>query len=76
MGNHHEKVGLQRILCACQFTIPTGAAITSDPAGESSDMWSSKGSQASRTPSLPYSLLSSTACPSSTTICFLSTTLP
>jgi len=29
-GNHHEKLGLKRILCASQLTIPDTAGMTPD----------------------------------------------
>jgi len=49
-GNHHENLGLQRISCAGQFTIPDMARTSSDPAGTNTDTRSSKSNQASRTP--------------------------
>jgi len=49
-GNHHEKLGLQRILCASQLTIPDTAGTSPDPAGNNTDTRSSKPNQASRTP--------------------------
>jgi len=49
-GNHHEKLGLKRILCASQFTIPDTAGTSPDLAGNNTDTWPSKPNQASRTP--------------------------
>jgi len=49
-GKHYEKLGLKRISCASQFTIPNTAGTTPDPAGNNTDMRSSKHNQASRTP--------------------------
>jgi len=49
-GNHHEKLGLEKISCACQLPIPDMAGTIPDPAGNITDMWSSKPNQASRTP--------------------------
>jgi len=49
-GNHHEKLGLKRILCASQLTIPDTAGTSPDPAGNDTDTRSSKPNQASRTP--------------------------
>jgi len=49
-GNHHEKLGLKRILCASQFTITDMAGSSPDPAGNNTDTRSSKPNQASCTP--------------------------
>jgi hypothetical protein len=49
-GNHHEKLGVERILCASQLTIPNTAGTSPDPAGNITDMGSSKPNQASHTP--------------------------
>jgi len=49
-GNHHEKLGLERILCASQLTIPDTAGTSPDPAGNITDTESSKPNQGSRTP--------------------------
>jgi len=49
-GNHHEKLGLERISCASQLTIPNMAGTSPDPEGNITDMGSSKPNQASRTP--------------------------
>jgi len=56
-GNHHEKLGLTRIECASQFTIPDMAGTTPDPAGKNTDTRSSKPNQASRTPDFSYPLV-------------------
>ena len=49
-GKHHEKVGLKRILCVSQLTIPDTAGTSRDLAGNNTDTRSSKPNQASRTP--------------------------
>jgi len=49
-GNHYEKLGLKRISCASQFTIPDRAGTSPDPAGNHTDTRCSKPNQASRTP--------------------------
>jgi len=58
-GNHHEKLGLKRISCASQLTIPDTAGTTPNPAGKNTDTRSSKPNQASRTPDFSYPLVSS-----------------
>jgi hypothetical protein len=60
-GNHHEKLGLKRISCAGQCTIPDMAGTTPDTAGNYTDTRSSQPKQASRTPDFSYSLVSSTS---------------
>jgi hypothetical protein len=67
-GNHHEKLGLKRILCESQFTIPDTAGTTPDPACKYSNMTSSQPIQANRTPDLSYPLVSSTSYSSSSPI--------
>ena len=67
-GNHHEKLGLQRISCGTQFDIPDTAGTTPDPAGKNTDTRSSKPNQASRTPDISYLLISSISFPSSSPI--------
>jgi hypothetical protein len=74
-GNHHEKLGLTRISCASQYTIPDTAATSPDTAGTSpdpadnnTDMRSSKPNQASRTPDFSYPLVSSISFSSSSPI--------
>jgi hypothetical protein len=49
-GNHHEKLGLERILGASQLTIPDTAGMSRYPAGNKPNQASSKLNQASRTP--------------------------
>jgi len=49
-GNHHEKLGLERISCASQLTIPDTAGTSPDPADSITNPGSSKPNQASRTP--------------------------
>ena len=49
-GNHHEKLGLEKISCASQLTIPDTAGKSPDPAGTNTDTRSFKPNQASRTP--------------------------
>ena len=58
-GNHHEKLGLTRIECASQFTIPDMAGTTPNPGGKNTDTRSSKPNQASRTHDFSYPLVSS-----------------
>jgi len=75
--NHHGKLGLRRISCASQFTIPDGASTSPDPACNNTDTWSFQPNQASRTPDFSYPLISSTSCSSpSPSLSFSSTTLP
>jgi len=68
-GNHH-KLGLKRISCASQFTIPDTAGTSPDPAGHNTDPRSSKPNQASRTHDFSAPLVSSIS------LSFSSTTLP
>jgi len=49
-GNHHEKLGLERISCASQLTIPEMAGTSPDPAANNTDTRSSKPNQASSKP--------------------------
>ena len=48
-GNDHDKLGLKRIACASQCTIPDMAGTTPNPAGKHTDMRSSKTNDASCT---------------------------
>jgi len=48
-GNHHEKLGLERISCGTESTIPDTADTSPDLAGNITDMGFSKLNQASRT---------------------------
>jgi len=66
--NHHEKLGLKRILCVSQFTIPDTAGTRPDSACNNTDMRSSQPNQASRTPEFSYPLISSTSFSSSSPI--------
>jgi hypothetical protein len=47
--NHDEKLGLERISCASQLTIPDTAGTSPDPAGSNTDTRFSKPNQVSRT---------------------------
>jgi len=67
-GNHHEKLGLVRISCVSQFTIPDTAGTTPDPGGKHTDTRSSKPNQASRTLDISYPLASSISFPFSSPI--------
>jgi len=67
-GNHLEKLGLKRISCASQFTIPDMAGTTPDPAGKNTNMGSSNTNQASHTADYSYPLVSSISFPSSSPI--------
>jgi len=67
-GNHHEKLGLRRISCASQFTIPNTKGTSPDPACNYTDTRSSQPNQASRTPDFSYPLVSSTSFSSSSPI--------
>jgi hypothetical protein len=67
-GNHHEKLGLRRILCASQLTIPDPAGTRPNPACNNTDSRSSQPNQASRTPDYSYPVVSSTSFSSSSPI--------
>jgi len=67
-GNHREKLGLKRISCASQCTIPDTAGTSPDPAGNNTDSRSSKPNQASRTPDFSQPLVSSISFSSSSPI--------
>jgi hypothetical protein len=49
-GNHHEKLGLERISCASELTMPDMAGTCPDLAGNITNTGVSKPNQASRTP--------------------------
>jgi hypothetical protein len=49
-GNHHEKLGLERISCGSQLTIPDIARMSADLAGNNTDTRSSKPNQVCSTP--------------------------
>jgi len=67
-GNYHEKLGLKRISCASQLTIPDTAGTSPDPACNYTDTRSSQPNQASHTPDFSYPLVSSTSFSSSSPI--------
>jgi len=69
--NDHEKLGLKRISCASQFTIPIMAAMSPNPACNNTDTRSSQPNEASCTPDFSYPLLSSTSFSSSSPISLL-----
>jgi hypothetical protein len=56
-GNHHEKLGLKRISCARQLTIPYAAGKSPDRACNYTDTRSSQPNQASRTWDFSYPLV-------------------
>ena len=58
-GNHHEKLGHERISCASQFTIPNTAGTSPDPAGNTTDTRCSKPNHACCTPDFSGPLVSS-----------------
>ena len=64
-GNLHEKLGLERILCASQFTIPDWAVTSHDLACSNTAKSFSKHNQSSRTPDFSNSLVSSMSISSS-----------
>jgi len=59
-GNHHEKLGLKKISCASQFTIPDTAGTSPDLECNYTDTRSSQPNQASCTTDFSYPLVSST----------------
>jgi len=67
-GNHHEKLGLNRISCVSSLTIPDMAGTSPDLAGNTIDTRSCKPNQASRTPDFLGPLVSSTSFSSSSPI--------
>jgi len=66
--NHHEQLGLQRISCVSQFTIPVMAHMSPDPACNQSNTWSFQPNQVCHTPDFCDRLVSSTSFPSSSLI--------
>jgi len=60
-GNHHEKLGLKRILCECQCTFPDLAGMTPDTGCNHTDTRSSQPNQASCTPDFSYPFVSSSS---------------
>jgi len=67
-GNHHEKLGLNRISCASQLTVPNTAGTSPDPSCNYTDMRSSQTNQASHTLDFSYPLVTSTSFSSSSPI--------
>jgi len=67
-GNYHKKLGLQRIACASQFTIPGTSGSSPIVACTYTDTRSSQPNQASCTPHILYLLVSSTSFSSSSPI--------
>jgi len=75
--NHHEKLGLKRISCASQFSIPDMAGRSSDWACNNTDTWFSIPNEASHTPDSSHPLASSALFSSSSpSLSFSSSTLP
>jgi hypothetical protein len=70
-GNHHEKLGLKRISCASQLTIPDTAGKSPDWACNYTDTRSSQTNQASRTRDFSYPLVFSISFSSSPISLFL-----
>jgi len=66
--NHHEKLGLKRISCASQFTIPDTAGTSPDAACNNTTTRSFQPNQASCTPDFSYLPVSSTSFSSSSPI--------
>jgi hypothetical protein len=67
-GNHYEKLGIQRISCESQFTIPDMTGTTPDLAGKNTNMRASTPNQATHTTDFSYLLVSSISFPSSSPI--------
>ena len=67
-GNHHEKLGLEKISCASQFTIPDTGGTSPDLACNFTDTRSSQPNPASHAPEYSYPLVSSTSFSSSSPI--------
>jgi len=67
-GNHHKNLGLRRISCVSQFTIPDTAFTSPDPACKYTDTSSPPPDLASCTPDFSYPLVSSTSFSSSSHI--------
>jgi hypothetical protein len=68
VGNHHEKLGLKKIPCASQLTIPDTAGKSPDPACNYTETRSLQPNQASRTRDISYPLISCTSFSSSSPI--------
>jgi len=67
-GNHHQKLGFKKILCASQFSIPDTASMSPTAACHNTDTRSSQPNQGSHTPDFSYLLVSSTSFSSSSSI--------
>jgi len=67
-GNHHEQLGLRRISCVSQLTIPNMAGTSPHPACNYTETRFSQPNQASRTPDFSYPLALSTLFSSSSLI--------
>jgi len=67
-GIHHEKLGIKRIWCASEFTIPTTEGTSPDPVCNYTDTRSSQPKQAGRSPDFSSPLVSSTSFSSSSPI--------
>ena len=67
-GNHHEKLGLKRIVCESQFTIPDTTGTTPDPVGKNTNTRSSQPIEASCTSDFFYPHVFSILFPSSSPI--------
>jgi hypothetical protein len=67
-GNHHEKMGLMRIPCLSQLTIPDTAGKSPDAACNYTDTMSSKPNQVSHTQDFSYPLVFSISFSSSSPI--------
>jgi hypothetical protein len=64
-GNHHQKLGQERMSSSNQFTIPDRVGISHDLAGNHTHTRSSQPNQASRTPDFSYPLIFTTSFSSS-----------
>jgi hypothetical protein len=60
--NHHKNLGLKRIVCVSQLTIPYTAGMTPDTTCNYPNTRSPQPNQACRTPEFSYPLVSSTLC--------------
>jgi len=60
-ANHHEELGLKRILCVCLFTLPDTAGTSPDLACNNTDTRSFQPNEAGCTPDFSYPLVSSTS---------------
>ena len=67
-GNRHQKLGLKRIICVSQFTIPDIARTIPDPAGKTTDTRSSKPNPACPTRDFSYPRVSFVSFPLSSLI--------